>query len=421
MTAGKIDLKVDHAYAAYNGEDCTERCHVEPDAVDLITNGSFEEPIVDTNAHWNIFPESTVPGWGAEWVTTGGEGQPEEANIELHRGVNNWQAQDGEQYTELDSDWDGPSGNINNEQALIKLYQDINTVAGQKYELRYWHSYRPGTDASQNEMIVSWNGVQLDDITDADGTGKTQTSWKEYVHQVVGDGGTIRLEFDGAGPNNSFGIFLDSVSLKPMTCSQETANGGQCNLWEEPKDLGKGDFFWNFSDIKPGDQGRDVISLHVDDNDAWACILADNVVDAENDRIQPEVDAGDTTDDPGELSKYIYVFAWQDDNHNGVFEPGSGELPLTSGPEKLFNPAGYITVADSTSGTPIAGGSETRYVGLSWCVGDMANPGEASMTCDGSVVGNDAQTDTMTADIVNYAEQWRNNPNFRCSDVVLNK
>ena len=34
-----------------------------------------------------------------------------------------------------------------------------------------------------------------------------------------------------------------------------------------------GKLFFNFSDIKPGDIGEDTISLHVNNNNAWACLI----------------------------------------------------------------------------------------------------------------------------------------------------
>ena len=37
--------------------------------------------------------------------------------------------------------------------------------------------------------------------------------------------------------------------------------------------------FFNFSDLKPGDWGEDTVSIHVDNNDAWACVTFDNMVD----------------------------------------------------------------------------------------------------------------------------------------------
>lgn len=418
FVAGSVDLTVDHAFASYNGDDCTTDCRVEENALNLVTNGDFEQPVVSQGAGWDAFAHSGVNGWVADWVNVVGGSQPAEANIELHRGVSGWLSQGGQQHAELDSDWDGPTGSISNEQALIKLYQDIPTTAGKKYELRYWHSYRPGASASENEMVVRWDGIQINNITDADGTGKTQTSWKEYVHEVLGDGSPIRLEFIGSGPNNSLGVFLDSVTLKEKTCTSSQV-GGICNLWEE-KDLTQNDVFWNFSDIKPGDYGRNVISLHVEDNDAYACLLVDDVVNDENDATEPEVESGDTPNPntEGELSNFIQAFAWNDLDQDGFYEPGDGETILY-GPGNLFDLLDGIDVGDANSGTPLISGV-TKYVGFAWCVGTMSLPGEAGMTCDGSSPDlNVAQTDIMTASVVAYAEQVRNNAGFECSNALL--
>ena len=74
-----------------------------------------------------------------------------------------------------------------------------------------------------------------------------------------------------------------------------------------------GEPFWNFPDVKPGDQGRDVFSLHVGTNDGWACMQIDNVENDENTLIEPETDAGDVPPPGlgnGELGDYLNLFLW---------------------------------------------------------------------------------------------------------------
>lgn len=399
FTAGSIDLKVNHTYAAYNGSECTED-NCETVGENLIVNGGFEEPIVATAQNWNIFPHTTVNGWSAEWINVVGGSQPAEANIELHRGVNSWLSQGGQQHAELDADWDGPGGPNNNEQSLTRIYQDVSTELGAKYELAYYHSYRPGTGADENEMRVYWDGVEIKHITDANGTGQTQTNWKEYKHTVYGDGTPVRLEFEGAGPNNSQGIFLDSVSIFKLDCDYSMA-GGQCKLWDS-KDLEENDFFFNFDDVKPGDSGVNVISLTVHDNDAWACLLSHDIsgTDAEI------------------LGGYMKVFAWNDLDNDGVYDPG--ESLYTPNPVSTFFVGGnFLTIADSLLPPPLSA-LQTEYVGLAWCLGDMnVDHGTGAISCDGSAVGNDAQNATLSASITAYARQHRNNPNFLCESVTL--
>jgi len=166
-----------------------------------------------------------------------------------------------------------------------------------------------------------------------------------------------------------------------------------CRLWGM-KDLVQGDTFFNFDDVKPGDRGINVISLHAYDNDAYACLITGDVVDAENVRINPEVVAGDTTEEEGELSDYIKFFVWEDDN-DGVYE---GE-PIIAGPNSSFEAAiGEISLTESN----------TKYIGLAWCAGEQSLDGNV-IECDGSGMSNITQTDSLTASITVYAEQQRNN------------
>ena len=83
------------------------------------------------------------------------------------------------------------------------------------------------------------------------------------------------------------------------------------------------------------------------------------------------------------------------------------------------------TLADSNfsvlGGTNPFVGSTTYYIGLAWCAGTMTvtsnagnMAGQPDLSCDGSSMGNDTQTDSMTADLSFRAEQWRNNPDFDC-------
>ena len=181
--------------------------------VELIENGSFEEPVVAASQNWDIFvgDSSAVPGWYAEWVDpTPASHKPDDAQIELHRGVNGWLPEDGDQYAELDSDWDGPGGSINNEPASIILYQDLATCPGEEYEIKFYFSPRPGTTESNNVLEFYWNGSLIDTISAA---GGSQTNWSEHSYNLAASGNTTRIEFKDAGTSDSFGTFLDNVSV----------------------------------------------------------------------------------------------------------------------------------------------------------------------------------------------------------------
>lgn len=184
----------------------------------LLVNGDFETPIVVNGAQWDIFPEGTPGlGWNVRWElgqpTTFGPGptsQPLVANLELHRGVAGWLSQNGSQHAELDTDWDGPSGPLNGEPALVNIYQDIPTIAGQKYLLSYYYSPRPGELSTNNTLKVRINGVEIDSHTD---NGGGQTFWTLFSNLVTATGPTTRVEFAAGDTPDSLGVFLDNVSF----------------------------------------------------------------------------------------------------------------------------------------------------------------------------------------------------------------
>lgn len=188
--------------------------------------------------------------------------------------------------------------------------------------------------------------------------------------------------------------------------------GTDCASTWELTDLGPETFF-EFDDLKPGDNGENTISLHVFDNDAFACVIIDNMVDADNGQTEPELEDGDDDSDLGELSQELRFFAWTDDGDN-IWEPNDGEEMLFSNTE---GPA-----SDVIDGvvyplfTPLTGpmtGDETQYVGLYWCYGAISTDGGV-LSCDGSPVTNLTQTDSLMADFSFYVEQARNNENFEC-------
>ncbi len=208
---------------------------------------------------------------------------------------------------------------------------------------------------------------------------------------------------------------------------REDLIGKDCDGTWKQKNLGPGvDKFFNFADIKPGDNGEDTISLHVSNN-AWVCANITTTGNAENVATLPELAAGDTTANgpfDGELAQNTFVFGWIDNATSTSTSPGTpGDNVWQSGEQVLFKPTalsalqnGGITLplADSKHGSAFIA-SSTNYVGLAWCTGTMDVSVPGTIKCDGSTLGNIIQTDSATADITLTATQSRNNPNFLCT------
>lgn len=218
-------------------------------------------------------------------------------------------------------------------------------------------------------------------------------------------------------------------------------------------DLGPAHKFFYFTDIKPGDFGEDTISLHVLTNDAWGRLTVDNVDDFDNLCTETEEDSTDTctvgapegtTPGSGELAEAITFDAWLDQGAIAGFQCNDPGVPATAGSrcdadstegdnihqqnegplfwddetvdevsEGPFDISDVLSAAYSLGectdvdgntdygtchGLALDGrmvGSATYYFGLAWNVPET--------------VGDEAQTDSLTADMVFEVEQWRNN------------
>ncbi len=394
FTAGSIDLKIDHVKASYNDQECVTSCEEVGD--NLIINGGFETPDVPSGS-WAIFPDASQ----TSWVVEAGDG----LEIQDHAAGD---PHSGSQLGELDS----------NNSSIIS--QTITTVPGGKYKFKFWYSPRPNRPAGDNTIgaivqVVSDSTILINDTIGATSAGGPTTTWTLHEYNFIATDTSIKIQFSDLGTSTSYGGYLDDISVRTLNCSAfEYEDGGTCTLWNA-KDLGQGDTFFNFTDIKPGDHGINVISLHPQSNDAWACLSTSNEQDLDNTLAEPEVELADTMP-IGELSPYLQVFVWWDNNINGIYDSGDAYIsPITN-----FGTLGTLALADSSSGPALPGG-QTKNLGLSWCAGSMAIPViDSPFSCDGSGMGNIAQTDSYITDILFYAEQQRNNEGFVCQEPKPN-
>ncbi|RJR31303.1 DUF642 domain-containing protein [Candidatus Parcubacteria bacterium] len=202
-----------------NLDGCSGSCEIEniclPDK-ELIKNGSFELPKADEFFRWLIVPDNSKDFfWHVEWLSEipdffNLQKRPEKANLELHKKLNGWAADDGLQYAELDSDWDGPEGKISNEPASIKIYQDITTVPGNTYVVGFSFLPRPGTVTSTNALAFEVNGEAVRKILPS----VADRSWQKYLSVFTATTTISRIQFVDEGRSDSFGTFLDDVTVK---------------------------------------------------------------------------------------------------------------------------------------------------------------------------------------------------------------
>lgn len=172
--------------------------------------------------------------------------------------------------------------------------------------------------------------------------------------------------------------------------------GTVCDGTWTATDLGAQHQFFDFADVKPGDSGENTVSLHVS-NDAWLRLVVKDVTDLDNSCTEPEEGSSDTctvstpegtTAGAGELRENLMFSVFADANCNNVQDSGDVTL-ISSG---TIDTNGEIWPLP----TPIVGGPNATCFGIPWSLS--------------SSVGNDTQTDSMSATMEFQVQQSRNNP-----------
>jgi len=202
--------------------------------------------------------------------------------------------------------------------------------------------------------------------------------------------------------------------------------------WLE-KDL-DGDLFFNFGDVKPGDEGENTISLTVYDNDAYLCAYVKNLVNRENGCNAPEFKAetalygagNETCGDPGigegEMQDNLYVTIWRDKDCDNVLDPQipgycAGTLAGTPCPPSLLKDnceliAGCYWVPAVPAEEVLVNNLPIGTEDMVWDLGQFIAGQEDCLGFAWEIpsdVGNIIQGDSVTGDIEFYIEQVRNN------------
>ena len=364
FVAGSVDLKVDHTYASYNGEECIGECDVE--VYSNTENVTEEGFAVETWVHDNW--ADYIPGSPAVWIWT-------------------------------DYYVDDPA--FDETQTFTKDFLVGGPVSEAMLDI-----------AADNGYKVEINGTVVVDLLDEEFNYNSvaqnidiETALFEGTNTIII---TVKNFAGSPNPENNPAGLLYRLQVRSNCGGEYTETpGAMCELWLE-RNIDTEQFF-NFDDVKPGDHGRDVISLHVDSNDSYACLLIHGGEDFENNILDPEDEYGDVTDPLGELSGYIDMFMWRDLDADGIYDP-AGETSIYEG--------GINGMA--TDEIELIGNGPTTYYGLAWCAGDMGvNHVTGDIGCDGHGMHDDAQSDMYTASLTAFAEQMRHNETFDCDDVVL--
>lgn len=373
MAAGSIDLKVNHTAQTYNDISC-QTC-------DVTIYSSTDTRVIDSSI--GAASENDLPK-DAELVTT----------------INP---------TWLDASTIAPAEWI----WVTPIVDIIDTTSNAEYTFEDTFFLQgpialTGFDleiASDNGYKIEINGVTIVDRLNDTGTFTglnplTTTQETDFQNALIQNGQnslqiTVRNLAGTSDPSQNPAGLIYKIEFTNQDCEAGVADfQTTCELWQSTNLTNER--FFNFSDVKPGDYGSNLISLTVTDNEAYMCLAVNNKEDE-------ELGIGG-----GSLGDHLYV--------KGYYADGYGNKgDIMFGPTKLNN-LNNITYADSTTNPdvpPVTPG-DTNYVLLEWCFGEYSNNG----FCNGNVSEiNDTQLAQYLADLQFYAIQTRSNDEFNCQEL----
>jgi len=216
------------------------------------------------------------------------------------------------------------------------------------------------------------------------------------------------------GGENGTTFATGGLDLRIDSTAFYNGNPSPSSTWDPKNLIPESDHFFDISDIKPGDWGKTIISLHLKKSGAWACLDFSNLMSDENGMNEPESETDDSGGAEGELADGMEFFAWFDDGDN-VFE--TGEEPLfgttTQSALDVLDDTTYA-LSEYGDGSAWREGS-THHVGIAWCAGDISvDLVGGALSCDGSALGNAVQTDSMSIDVTLRVAPSLQDPKFVC-------
>jgi hypothetical protein len=187
----------------------------------VITNGSFESPVVPVGSYLDYASGSTaIPGWTVVGAA-GGVSIVNGTTIEL--GVS-FPAEDGAQY--LDLTGDGTN-------AVEGVEQTFSTTIGTNYTVTFWvgnvdnpgsnPSSGWGTTSTVNVKLGGLGGTLLDSVTNSMTNSTTQT-WEMFTTSFAASGSTTTIDFLNGDPANDNTNGLDNVSITATSTTPEPSS-----------------------------------------------------------------------------------------------------------------------------------------------------------------------------------------------------
>ncbi len=170
--------------------------------VSLITNGSFELPIVTVGSYQTLSTGDPPSGW----TVVGAAGSVAPISTTFTQNGFSFPAEDGSQALDLTGASNSATG----------VSQTVLTTPGVMYQLSFWvgNVVNPdGIFGTTSTVDVLVNGTQLLAAENTQGTGTTTLSWQEFTVRFTATSSATSVEFLNADPSTDTSNFIDNVVL----------------------------------------------------------------------------------------------------------------------------------------------------------------------------------------------------------------
>lgn len=168
-----------------------------------INNGSFEANVI--GVPYQVF--SAGQDMGSGWLVESG-------TVEIVRDY--WPAAAGHQSIDLSGIFE----------EIGTIYQDIATVPGKTYKIRFAFAGNPEDPGNDKRMKVFWNEGEVADLTyNTAGRSLSDMGWEYHTYTVTATSETSRLKFKSLTVS-FLGPVIDDVSIEELATEGAVRNGG---------------------------------------------------------------------------------------------------------------------------------------------------------------------------------------------------
>lgn len=170
---------------------------------DLISNGSFESPVVTAGSFQLFSTGGTFSGWSV----VGATGNVAIVSGSFTQNGFSFPAEDGAQWLDLTGISNTATG----------IQQTIATTSGQQYDLSFWVgnvSNPGGIFGTTSTVDLELNGTKVLTVTNSNANGQTQ-AWQQFTFSFMATSSSTTLAFLNADPSNDTSNGIDNIVLTP--------------------------------------------------------------------------------------------------------------------------------------------------------------------------------------------------------------